>query len=388
MGIGPALLSSKYPLVRSWPSCSQPAPFPWPISIPMNWTVQLLHPVPVMQSVNILSEGKKVHKTFRLLWVAISAFSDMKVSFQSSLCVHLREGNQPANSPVVLSEALQKLLQMWRGPECTTAAHDTQPATARTRTPQSRQPWAKSVWAPDLYNPITFSPFSMQCRVEILHRCCATAEKNPRLKRTMQNAAKKPPYARVTRTGLSKQPAALRAVCAITPACGWGTLPVLWGRASLEWLSVVFGSLFLKTWGGEANNIPSELRENLQWKLSHCLISIVLSSAEIHERSQIWNDRGTRIVKTWMHRNKTMWQCLFVHRNFYQATSHSTVLHVLSHPCTGSLPLEHSSNDHRRARQLSHYIMVKTLPAIPPCSSPDLTYVTKGSFEDRNVSAE
>lgn len=116
MGIGtsPAVLSSKYPLVRCLGQAVPSlllllGPFqPHLYSTYMNWTVQLLHHVPAIQFVNILRERKKVHKTFRLLWAAIFAFSDMKVSFKSSLCVHLREGTQSANSPAVLSEALQK----------------------------------------------------------------------------------------------------------------------------------------------------------------------------------------------------------------------------------------------------------------------------------------
>lgn len=279
----------------------------------MDWTVQLLHPVPVIQSENILSEGEKVHKTFRLLWVAIFAFSDTKVSFKSSLCVHLREGNQPANSPVVLSEALQKHPSQgaswpWMHHSC--SQHPASQA-ARARTPQPRQTGAKSVWTPDLYNPITFNPFLMQSRMEHLQRCCAEKNhakcswKTPMCKdhqKWAQQAACTPSQSSVQQ---------------YIPGCGWGTLLVLWGRASLEWLSVVFGSLFLKTRGGEANNIPSELRKNLQWKLSHCLISIVLSSAPVVEkcmksllaRSQMTlDDRGTRMIKPWMHRNKTMCQ--------------------------------------------------------------------------------
>lgn len=246
----------------------------------MNWTVQLLHRVPVIQSVNILSKGKRVHKTFRLLWVAISAFSDMKVSFKSSLCVHLREGNQPANSPIVLSEALQKLLKMWRGPECTTAAHDTQPARLLLQgllNPGKHEPnqfelqvfTAPSLSVPSLCNA------GWSTHIDVVSQ----------LKRTMQNAAKNPHMQGWPEMGSASSLQPSQSCVCNNPGCGWGTLPVLWGRASLEWLSVVFGSLFLETWGGEANNIPSELRENLQWKLSHCLISIVLSSAEIHERS-------------------------------------------------------------------------------------------------------
>lgn len=66
----------------------------------------------------------------------------------------------------------------------------------------------------------------------------------------------------------------------------------------------------------------------------------------------ILDDSGTRMIKTWMHRNKTMWQCLFLHRNIYQAMSYTTLLHVLGHPCIGSLLLVHPSNDLERARQL------------------------------------
>lgn len=108
IGTGPVVLSGICPLVR----CLGQAvpglllllgPFQahlYSHAAYMNWTMQLLHRVPVTQSVNILSKGKKVHKTFRPLWVTIFAFSDVKVPFKPSLCVHLREGNQSANSPV------------------------------------------------------------------------------------------------------------------------------------------------------------------------------------------------------------------------------------------------------------------------------------------------
>lgn len=70
--------------------------------------MQLFHRVPVIQFVNILSKGKEVPETFRLLWLTTFAFSNMKVSFHFLLSLYLQEGNQSANSPVLPSKALQK----------------------------------------------------------------------------------------------------------------------------------------------------------------------------------------------------------------------------------------------------------------------------------------
>lgn len=116
------VLSSKHPPVGCLkPSCltggcegNHPAPS-LPISthfyfhaVHGNCTMQLFRHVPVSQLVNILSEGKKVCKTRRFLWLTTPAFSDIKVSFHSPLSLYWCEGNQVANSPVLLSEALQK----------------------------------------------------------------------------------------------------------------------------------------------------------------------------------------------------------------------------------------------------------------------------------------
>lgn len=185
---------------------------------------------------------------------------------------------------------------------------------------------------------------------------------------------KKTPYARIIRNGLkasSLHP--FSELCAaIHPWMwvGWGTLLVLWGRASSEWLSVVFGSLFLETWGGEANNIPSELRKNLQWKLSHCLISIVPSSAEIHEKSlsNVPDDTG--------------WQGNKNDKNLDTQEQNHVAVPLSSQKHLSSKELHHSPayaepSVHRllstwalkqwpqRARQLSQYIMVKTIPTPP-----------------------